>query len=96
VFRTHGAKDGGCGDSQESGNAEGCVKERTFAMDLPPNGSMSKVLMDGEDISGMLRAVTVHAAVGEATTVELFPRKGSRAELIARLPEAQIVIAEES
>jgi len=69
--------------------------ERTFVMDLTPNGCSSSVLMNGEDISRLLRGVTVHSGVDHATTVELHPAKGCRAELMIRLPEAQIVIAEE-
>lgn len=69
--------------------------ERTFAMDLTPRGIMSCVLLDGVDISGLLRGVTVRSCVNEPTSVELHPAKGSRANLTARLPEARIVIADE-
>jgi len=61
-------------------------------MDLTPDGRSSMVLLDGEDISGLLRGVVVRSSVDAATTVELQPSAGRRAELIARLPEAQIGI----
>lgn len=64
--------------------------ERTFAMDLTPSGTASCVLMDGHDISKLLRGVVVRSSVHEATTVELIPARGQSAELIARLPEANI------
>jgi hypothetical protein len=68
------------------------MKEHTFAMDLTPTGMTSCVLLDGEDISGMLAGVVVRSTVGEGTSVELICAKGRRAQLVARLPEAQIVI----
>jgi hypothetical protein len=71
------------------------MKERTFTMDLTPTGLSSCVLLDGDDISGLLRAVSVHSGVHEGTTVELHPALGCRAHLIARLPEARITIADE-
>lgn len=71
------------------------MAERTFTMDLAPNGTAGLVLMDGWDISRLLRGVVVRSGVGEPTTVELLPAHGCRADLIARLPEAQIVIANE-
>ncbi len=64
-------------------------------MDLTPFGVMSTVLMDGDDISTQLRGIVVRSDVGTPTTVELIPAKGARVSLIARLPEAQIVIGEE-
>ena len=69
--------------------------DHTFTMDLTPMGTHSCVLLDGEDISGLLRGVVVRSSVTAATTVELHPAKGQRAALIARLPEAQILIGEE-
>lgn len=70
-------------------------KEHTFTMDLTPEGSMSCVLMDGEDISGLLCGIEVASGVGMATTVRLIPAKGQRATLTARLPEARITIEAE-
>lgn len=69
--------------------------ERVFTMDLTPRGVQSKVLMDGEDISKSLRGVAVRSSVDGATSVELLPANGCRAELIARLPEARVSIAQE-
>lgn len=71
------------------------MKERVFTMNLTPDGTMSKVLLDGDDISGLLRGVRVVSGVGAATTVELIPARGRLAELTVRLPEACIVVAEE-
>jgi hypothetical protein len=69
------------------------AKERTFAMNLTPVGARSSVLMDGDDISGLLRGIVVRSSVDDATTVELQPAKGHRAEIIAMVPEAAISIA---
>lgn len=66
---------------------------RTFAMNLAPHGSLSSVSMDGMDISALLRGVVVRSVVGSGTEVELMPRLGSSAELIAALPEAKVQIA---
>jgi hypothetical protein len=69
------------------------AKERTFTMTLTPQGHMSRVLLDGDDISGLLRGVVVRSIVDDATTVELQPAKGrSRVELSVRLPEAKITL----
>jgi len=67
-------------------------REHTFTMDLTPAGIRSSVFLDGDDISGLLRGVTVRSSVGTATVVELDCAYGRHVELIARLPEAQIVI----
>lgn len=71
------------------------MSERTFTMDLTPNGTSSCVLLDGEDISGLLRGVVVRSHVLDGTTVELLPAKGQRAHLVIRLPEASIKITDE-
>lgn len=71
------------------------MTERTFVIDLTAMGHMSCVLLDGIDISDQLRGVRISAFVGEETVVELVPIKGARVSLIARLPEAHVVIAEE-
>lgn len=65
--------------------------EHTFTMNLTPKGLASSVLLDGQDISHLLRGLTVRSDVDGQTTVELIVRK-ARVELIARVPEAQIVI----
>jgi hypothetical protein len=70
------------------------MAERTFAMDLAPLGRLSCVLLDGEDISGLLRGVDVSSSVEGATTVKLHPAIGHRVELIARVPDAQITVVE--
>lgn len=70
-------------------------REHVFTMNLTPNGMSSAILLDGEDISGILRGVQVLCGVDQPTTVKLFPAPGHRAELIARLPEAHIVIETE-
>lgn len=72
------------------------MTERVFTMELAPNGTLSKVFLDGVDISGLLRGVKVTSGVGQPTTVELMPSRGQRVSLIAKLPEAQIVVAEEA
>lgn len=72
------------------------MKERTFTMDLTPNGMSSCVLMDGDDISGLLQGVVVRSHVRHATSVELQPAHGAHARVMARLPEAQILIVGES
>jgi hypothetical protein len=66
--------------------------EHTFTMNLTPDGSSSCVLLDGDDISSLLRGIRVEAGVGESTLIELLPARGKRAVLIARLPEAHITI----
>jgi hypothetical protein len=71
------------------------MSERTFTMDLTPLGISSCVLLDGVDISMLLRGIVIRSSVAEPTEVELLPARGARVELIARLPEARIVIAEE-
>lgn len=68
------------------------MAERVFTMDFTPSGTFSCVLLDGEDISNLLRAVTVHSGAGEPTRVNLFPAAGQRVNLIARLPEALVII----
>lgn len=72
------------------------MSDHTFVMELTPRGIMSRVQLDGEDISELLRGVIVRTSAGEGTTVELLPARGHRATLVVRLPEAQITIAEES
>lgn len=69
--------------------------ERTFMVDLTPLGISSCVLLDGVDISGLLRGIVIRASVGNNTQVELLPVQGARVTLVARLPEAQIVIGDE-
>jgi len=64
-------------------------------MDLTPSGHSSCVLLDGDDISNLLRGVTVISSVFGGTTVELHPAHGRRAHLVARLPEARVVITQE-
>lgn len=69
------------------------MADRTFAMDLTPSGASSCILMDGHDISRMIRGVVVRASVNTATEVELLPGYGMSAELMVRLPEARIAVA---
>jgi hypothetical protein len=68
------------------------MSERTFTMDLAPTGSGSIVRLDGDDISALLKGVVVRSSVDAPTSVELQPSYGHRATVIARLPDAQIVI----
>lgn len=72
------------------------TKEHTFTMDLTPDGIQSLVLLDGVDICSLLYGVEIKSGVNQPTTVTLIPALGQRASLIARLPEAQIIIAEET
>jgi hypothetical protein len=67
----------------------------TFTLDITPSGRDSCVLLDGEDISMLLEGIVVRASVHHATIVELFPRRGQRAQLTVRVPAAQIVIVDE-
>ena len=69
--------------------------ERTFMVDLTPLGISSCVLLDGVDISGLLRAIAIRASAGTPTQAQLLPVHGARVTLVARLPEAQIVIGDE-
>jgi hypothetical protein len=71
------------------------VKEHTVAMYLGARPSESRIVLDGEDISERLRGVGVVSTVEGGTTVTLFPARGHRVQLIATLPEAQIVIERE-
>lgn len=71
------------------------MPERTIAIHLTPTAAESVVLLDGVDISAYLRGVVVRASVDDGTSVELIPTKGHRVELVARLPEASIVIRDE-
>jgi hypothetical protein len=64
-------------------------------MELGPSSVGSKVLLDGDDISTLLRGVRVRAGVGELTEVELLPAHGKRVNLVARLPEARVVILDD-
>ena len=68
------------------------MSEHDFVMDLGPTSHTSMVLMDGEDITSVLRGVRVESGVGHVTTVTLIPVPGQHVQLTARLPEAQIVI----
>lgn len=72
------------------------MKERTFAMNLTPHGAQSTILMDGEDISGLLRAVSVSSSATGETSVELHPSKACLAELIAKVDEAHVVVVDDS
>jgi hypothetical protein len=71
------------------------MTERIFTMDLTPTGITSCILLDGIDISHLLRGIIVRSTVNNATEVELQPTRGARVQLIARLPEARVLIAEE-
>lgn len=67
---------------------------RIFSMDLAPSGAHSRVLLDGEDISDLLCSVHIHSGIDIPTKVELDPALGHRAEVVARVPEAQIMVAD--
>lgn len=73
--------------------AHGRHRERVFTMDLTPNGRLATVVLDGDDISGLVRGVEVRAAVDEATQVRLDVGVGQHVQLRARLPEAAVSIA---
>jgi hypothetical protein len=64
-------------------------------MDLPPVGQKGMVLLDGEDISGYLRGVSVESRVGDVTRLVLDVAGHHRSEIIARLPEAQVTIVDD-
>lgn len=68
------------------------MKQHEFMMDLTANGRSSCVLMDGTDISGLLRGIKVESDVDGSTTVTLIPARGRRANIVALVPEAQIVV----
>lgn len=72
------------------------TKDHEFSMHLTPNGRESTILLDGEDISGLLTGISVSSGVHVPTTIQLFPGKGKRATLIARLPESRITLELES
>jgi hypothetical protein len=68
-------------------------RERTFVIDLTPNGFGSCVLLDGLDISGLLEGVAIRASVHEGPTIELLAAPGAAAvNLQLRLPEARVLI----
>lgn len=67
-------------------------REHTFVMDITPAGAGSCVLLDGEDISGMLAGVDIRSRVGEATEVALHVVHGQRAQVMVKVPEARIVV----
>jgi hypothetical protein len=74
-----------------TGGVNPMTKERTFTMRLTPMGISSRVLLDGEDISGLLYGVTVRSDADGATSVELHAR-GASVDLEVKLPEAQVVV----
>lgn len=71
--------------------------QRRFEITLPPSASDSeaKILLDGIDITGLLRGIDVSSSLTKPTRITLKPAVGHRAELVVMLPEAQVVIAEE-
>jgi hypothetical protein len=71
------------------------MPDRVFTMDLTPVGHMACVLLDGIDISHMLRGVRVTCIVGEATQVELIPARGQRVNLTATVTVPNVIIGEE-
>lgn len=71
------------------------MPERTFVMNLTPQGAKSNVQIDGHDISGLLRGVVVRSDVHGVTTVELQPGRACHAQIVAKVPEAQVVITME-
>lgn len=71
------------------------MTDHTFTCDLTPRGISSCVLLDGSDISSLLRGIVVRASIDEATEIELIPAPGAAfITLTVRLPEARIVIYE--
>lgn len=69
------------------------MKDRVFEMDIAPLGHRSKVLLDGDDISSLLRGVTISTNVGEITTVQLRAAALGGAKVKAIVPEAMIRVA---
>lgn len=63
--------------------------ELILAMDGP---TQQRVLLDGEDISGMVRAVAVHCEAGELPRVTLQVVPGKASAMRVRLPEARCVL----
>jgi hypothetical protein len=57
---------------------------------------MSRVFVDGLDISRLLRRVAVSSDVDGLTTITLRLVKGPPARVVARLPEAHVLLVEPS
>lgn len=67
--------------------------DRVFAIDLTPTGITSCVLLDGVDISALLRGIVIRSNVHDGTTIELVPAPGAAAaQLQVVLPEARVFI----
>lgn len=69
--------------------------ERVFTMELGPRGHDSKVALDGEDITDLLSGVRVSATVKSGTSVELIPRAGQRAQVVAKVDQVRITVVED-
>lgn len=69
-------------------------RQRQFDIVLPEtgHGSDASIVLDGHDITGLLRGIEISSSLTKPTRVTLKPAAGMRAKLRVILPEAQITI----